>query len=374
MRKFLHSSDLHLGRQFGQFPADVASHLAEARFDVIGSLAKAARDAGISDIILAGDTWDSETPSDRILRQSLDRFAAEHDIRWLLLPGNHDPIGAGSLWQRIAQAQPTNLIILSEAKPQEIAPGVCALPSPCTATAEIGDPSQWMTRATSPEGTFRLGIAHGGVLSFGEEGDDTVISPNRAKEAGLNYLALGDWHGWLTFGDRTLYSGTPEPDRFREGSGFAALVTLTGPDAPPRIEQCAIGKFRWLEHALDAESEPVPSAALERVLEHARPRSDVLLSLKLTGTLRPEVRSAWAQATQDLGLSLRHLRVDDSDLVSLVAADDLDLIDRHGALRAAADRLLALSNDADAAGDERAAASLALDLLFTWSTQDAEVT
>lgn len=370
MHRFLHSSDLHLGRQFGQFPAEVSVPLAEARFDVIGALAAAARGAGASSVLLAGDTWDSETPSDRVLRQSLDRFAAETDIHWYLLPGNHDPIGHGALWSRLAEAGVANLTPLTEALPHEISQGVWLLPSPCTRIAALGDPTEWMAQAATPEGAHRIGLAHGSVLSFGEADADSVISPNRARDAGLDYLALGDWHGWLAFGDRTLYAGTPEPDRFREGSGCAACVTLEGGDRLPGITQARISKFQWLEAEIDVASEAAPAEALDRLLQGDIALSDTILSLRLSGTVRPELRSTWVQAVEDTGLSLRHLRLDDSALVSLVAAEDLDLIDRQGALRVAADQLLTDSRDMDASAEDRAAAALALDLMFTWSVQD----
>ena len=51
-----------------------------------------------------------------------------------------------------------------------------------------------------------------GFDSAGEA--NNPIAPDRARRAGLDYLALGDWHRTLQIGPATWYAGTPEADRF----------------------------------------------------------------------------------------------------------------------------------------------------------------
>ena len=92
--------------------------------------------------------------------------------------------------------------------------------------------------ASSPEGSCRIGLAHGSVANRlpekGEAGHE--IADDSADRAGLAYLALGDWHGALNIAPRTWYSGAPEPDRHKANdSGNVQLVTLEGPGAPGRV-------------------------------------------------------------------------------------------------------------------------------------------
>lgn len=94
---FLHSADLHLGKAFGGFPEAIRGRLREARHGAIHRLAAVARGAGAGDVLLAGDTFDAETPSPETLRQALRAMAAESDLRWFLLPGNHDSLAASEL-------------------------------------------------------------------------------------------------------------------------------------------------------------------------------------------------------------------------------------------------------------------------------------
>ena len=61
--RFVHSGDLHLGKRFGQFSGDLPAKLREARHATIGRLAEHARVQGASTILLAGDTFDTETPA-----------------------------------------------------------------------------------------------------------------------------------------------------------------------------------------------------------------------------------------------------------------------------------------------------------------------
>ena len=74
--RFIHSSDLHLGRRFGNLPEDARGRLVEARHAAIGKLADAARDHGASHVLLAGDVFDTETPSDPVWRQALAAMSA----------------------------------------------------------------------------------------------------------------------------------------------------------------------------------------------------------------------------------------------------------------------------------------------------------
>ena len=71
MFSFIHSSDLHLGKRFGNFSGDLPGRLREARHAVIARLAHHARDQGVMTILLAGDTFDTETPDPGVRRQAL---------------------------------------------------------------------------------------------------------------------------------------------------------------------------------------------------------------------------------------------------------------------------------------------------------------
>ena len=225
MFTFLHSSDLHIGKRFGNLPEDLRGRLREARHGTIARLADAARRHGASTGLLAGDTFDTETPTPAILRQALIEMAQSAPLRWVLLPGNHDSLLADQLWNAARGSAPDNVILATDAAPIMLAPDVMLMPAPCTTRRPGRDLTEWMDGAATPDGMLRIGLAHGPIRDFSEDGAGTsVIAPNRATLAGLDYMALGDWHGPVAIDARTRYSGTPEPDRFKHDVPGQAMI------------------------------------------------------------------------------------------------------------------------------------------------------
>ena len=128
-----------------------------------------------------------------------------------------------------------------------------------------------MPDCATPEGHLRIGLAHGGVLTFGSENDGRETIPiDRARSAGLDYLALGDWHGFVKLADRAFYSGSPERDRFKhQGRGICLAVTILGPRAVPQIEEIETGRFDWSEVELQLTPAQDAAQAFAAVLPKA---------------------------------------------------------------------------------------------------------
>jgi hypothetical protein len=372
MFRFVHSADLHLGKPFGQFPPDLAAELRRARLDSLGRLAEAARahDAGV--VALAGDVWDAAEPDPAHLRKALDAMAEADDLLWALLPGNHDPHRPGGLWERLKRDAPQNIRPLLDAAPVELTPGVFALPAPCLARASGLDPTAAMDAMATPEGALRLGLAHGPVVGFDEDGGADVIDPGRAERAGLDYLALGDWHGAMRVGPRCWYAGTPEPDRFKDdATGVALAVTLPHPGAAPVVERVATGRFRWVKATLDLTPGALWAPMLRAVEPPEVPRRDLLLSLTLEGELSLPERTALDGFLESFAQGLAHLATNRTGLSTRRALSDLDQIAVGGPLRAAAEGLLADAGDAALEPSARMAAQEALDLLYALSAGES---
>jgi DNA repair exonuclease SbcCD nuclease subunit len=132
MIRFLHSSDLHLGKPFGGFPEEVRHSLRQARQESIGSLSAAARKGGATHVLLAGDTFDAATPQRSTLRQAMNAMAGQDDLTWVLMPGNHDHLGADEIWGTLGRELPPNIVLALTPEPISLADGVVLLPAPCT--------------------------------------------------------------------------------------------------------------------------------------------------------------------------------------------------------------------------------------------------
>jgi len=368
MFRFIHSSDLHIGKRFGTMPEELRGRLRDARHTVLDRLAAQARAGDAGTILLAGDCFDTETPSPAMLRQALAAMAGHAPLRWVLLPGNHDSLLADELWAKARAALPANVLLATEPGPIEFEPGVAILPAPCTTRRPGRDLTDWMDRAATAEGALRVGLAHGAIQSFSEDGGGLdIIAPDRAARAGLDYLALGDWHGQMRIDARSWYSGAPEQDRFKhDGPGRALLVALAEPGAMPEVTPVETGSFDWRMLPLELLSGEDVATALAERLPSGSIRRQVLLRVVATGRQRPQARAALDAAVASVAPEFAHLVLDAEALATDCESADLDAIDRAGALRQAADRLLAESRDEGLASHEREAARDALVRLFSY--------
>lgn len=374
--RFLHSGDLHLGRRFGNLPEDVRGRLVEARHQILPGLAAAARGHGARHILLAGDTFDTETPTKPVWRQALAAMGAASDLVWWLLPGNHDSLAAETLWAHIAAVLPGNVRLVQTATAVEIEPGVALLPAPLPRRYSGRDLTDWMAACVTDPGTIRLGLAHGAVRDFSEEGQaaDGIIPPDRAETARLDYLALGDWHGQMIIGPRAAYAGTPERDAFRHnGRGACLAVTVPAAGAMPVIDKIEVGQFVWS----DSNLELTPGAPLQAAFQRVMPtdvlqRRNHLLRLRVTGRATLAEQAALQAAAAEIAPDFAHFVLDTSKLASEFDSADMDAIDRAGALRMAADRLASEACDETRSPIDRSISSAALNRLYGYLLEDSK--
>lgn len=366
--RFVHTSDLHLGKAFGGFPEAVRNRLAEARHGAIARLARTARQGGATAVLLAGDTFDAETPSPQTRVHALHAMAEEADILWVLLPGNHDSLAATELWRKIASDAPSNLRTALTPDPFALSPEAWLLPAPCTQRRPGRDLTDAMGAAT-PDGAIRIGLGHGAIADFSGEDDVAgIIPPDRAALSGLHYLALGDWHGQMQITPKTWYSGTPEPDSFKHPQAAGALiVTIDGPDAPAQVKTVETGTFRWLAPQIDLLPGCDPVAILHAGLPATQGRRNQLIRLSATGRLALAEQAALEADCLRIAPDFGWFASDLSHLAVEARPDDLDLIDRAGALRRAAEALLAEAEDPSLAQSSRDVAASALSRLYSYA-------
>ncbi len=285
MVRLLHTADWQIGKLYGAFePADAAL-LAEARFEAVERLAARAAAERVDMVLVAGDVFDVQGVSDRTIHRLFNATAAFAGP-WVMIPGNHDAALAESVWTRAQRlgAIPASVHACLEPVPLLLdAIGVALLPAPLTQRHTYADLTAWFDGADTPAGLLRIGLAHGSVEGILAEGIDSAnpIAADRAARAGLDYLALGDWHGARQVDERTWYSGTPETDRFRNNdSGRALCVEIAARGTLPRVESVPTGRYRWSAESFALQVSTDVDALLQRL---ARCGPDDVLQLTLTG-------------------------------------------------------------------------------------------
>ena len=363
---FLHTADWQIGKRFGSFPGDKPAVLRDQRLQAVDRLAQAAIASGCTAVLVAGDVFDAETVPGALSGQLLARLKAYPALTWHLLPGNHDPGRAGGVWSALVGVLPANVRVHLDAKPVELAAGAILLPAPLLSKRTSGDPTAWMDDAPTAAGALRIGLAHGSVQGFGSVGDANVpIDPARVKSAGLSYLALGDWHGTTRISDRAWYSGTPEPDGFRDNDpGNALIVRLDGAGAP-QVERVATAHFTWSTRELKVDSAEAIAPVEADVARLGAAAGRTLLSLQLAGTVAMTELGRIEERLGQLGPQLFHLAFDTIGITAYADVADLEAL-ASPALSEIAQRLKAASEQD---GAEAAIAQRALRRLFALARQ-----
>ena len=345
------------------FEPDRRGELRAERFAAVGRIAALAAERACDAVLVAGDVFDDNTVSDREIRRTLaamEAFAGP----WVLLPGNHDAALSVSVWSRMRRfGLAGNVVLADRAETLTLKDGALAiLPAPLTRRHEGADLTEWFDHAETPRDAVRVGLAHGAVANRLPEKAEAgnPIADDRAERARLDYLALGDWHGFVEIAPRTVYAGTPEPDRYPANApGHVALVEIDGPGEAPRIERVHIGRFDWraLSVRLDGGT-----AALEEALKAVGKPGATLLQLTLSGSLPLRARAELDAGLEDWHAAFFHMEVRDRELFDEPDAEDLDQIDIGGFVRTAIERLKARA--ADPADPQREAAALALRMAY----------
>ena len=367
--RFVHTSDLHLGRRFANIPephdGNIRGRLMEARHGAISRIATAAEQSGAGHVLVAGDSFDTPTPSPSVLRQALVAMGERPRIRWWLLPGNHDNLRqAEPLWESVHRDAPANVHAVTKAMPVELAEGVTLLPCPVAYRSAGRDLTEDLVAMPSDEGALRIGLAHGGVVDFIDGGAN--VPPDRDRSARLDYLALGDWHGRMEIGPRVHYSGSPEQERFKHGRrGVCLVVGLEGPGSTPVIDEVETGDFLWTEAEVVLHAGQDAAAALEALLPKAG-RRDVLMRVRATGWAGLPAQVDLRRAAARLAPDFAHFELIADSLGTVYENADLDEIDRQGALRLAANCLKEEAGAEWLSAEERDVAGAALARLYAY--------
>ncbi|GAA3585585.1 metallophosphoesterase family protein [Marinobacter xestospongiae] len=332
MPKILHTADWQMGRAFTRFETEDGAALVEARFEAIETLARLATENQCDAVLVAGDVFDAQTVADRTIRRVFNGtqgFAGP----WVMLPGNHDAALAESVWTRAQRlgAVPENVHLALHPGVIDLEPqSLSILCAPLTQRHTYSDLTEPFSGYQTPEGFLRVGLAHGSVQGLLPDEIDSAnpIAPNRAEASRLDYLALGDWHGTKQIDERTWYSGTPEPERFRNNeAGNALIVDVSEPGATATVTPVPTGRYQWhqLRETLAVHSD------LEQLLEclSSLPESAVV-DLRLDGSVTLAGEEALLKALSVAEARFRSLRCERSGLQLAPTDEDIAALKADG--------------------------------------------
>ncbi|MDP9017354.1 MAG: DNA repair exonuclease [Candidatus Eremiobacteraeota bacterium] len=285
--KFVHTADWQIGMRAAHVGAN-GFEVRNARFTAAQRVIEIARDRGADAILVTGDTFEDNAVQTTDIQRVSDILASFGGPVYII-PGNHDPAVASSLWQHAGWNR-ANLHVLLKPEPIEAATGITLFPCPLDSKTSRLDPTAWI--ASAGENGVRIGLAHGTVQGATVVEDVFPIPRDAATRCGLDFLALGHWHSTAAFDEdlssaRMAYAGTHETTKFGErDSGNVLLVEVAARGELPRVEQIRTGGLTWLNLVKTINSE-VDLEALVNELDGVSNPAATLLDLRLEGILAP---------------------------------------------------------------------------------------
>ncbi|MDI3315515.1 MAG: exonuclease SbcCD subunit D [Mycobacterium sp.] len=376
--RFVHTADWQLGMTRHFLAGEAQPRYSAARREAVAGLGPLAAEAGAEFIVVAGDVFEHNQLPPQVISQSLEAMRAI-GIPVYLLPGNHDPLDASSVYTGalFTTECPDNVVVLDRSGVHEVRPGLQLVAAPWRSKAPTTDLVAEVLDGLPADGVTRVLVAHGGVdILDPDPGKAALIRMAVIEEAlargVVHYVALGDKHS-VTRVDgsgRVWYAGSPEVTNFddvepRPGHVLVVDIDETDPGRAIGVDVRHIGRWRFLTLHRQVDSSG-DIAELERALDALTDKERTVVRLALTGSLTVTDRAAldacldrYARVFAWLGIWERR-----TDLAVIPADNEFSDLGIGGFAAAAVDELVAMARGGDdqAADDARAALALLLRL------------
>ena len=381
--RFLHTADWQLGMTRHFLAGDAQPRYSAARRDVVAGLGALAAEVGAEFVVVAGDVFEHNQLAPQVISQSLEAMRAI-GIPVYLLPGNHDPLDASSVYtSALFTAEcPDNVVVLDRAGVHQVRSGLEIVAAPWRSKAPTTDLVAEALEELATAAVTRVLVAHGGV---------DVLDPDRDKPSlirlaelddalaggAVHYVALGDKHSLTQVGSsgRVWYSGSPEVTNFDDvesNPGHVLVVEIdeSDPRRPVTVTSRHVGHWRFITlHRQVDTSRDIADLDLNLDLMTAKDRTVVRLAL--TGSLTVTDRAVldacldkYARLFASLDLWERR-----TDLTVIPADGEFTGLGIGGFAAAAVEELVATARNGGTDSAVEAQAALGLLLRLTESAE-----
>ncbi|MFA4972735.1 MAG: DNA repair exonuclease [bacterium] len=292
MIHFLHTSDWQLGMTRRFLSEEAQARYCQTRFDAIRTMGRIAKEKQCQLMLVCGDSFESNLVDRKTVARAIEALK-EVTVPVYLLPGNHDPLDAASIYRSstFIEKKPAHVHIIENTEPIQVIEGFELVGAPWLSKRPNGNPIVDLLNVLPPAGGIkRICVGHGIVDIFTPDKEaENVIAVSMLEaailEGKVHFIALGDRHSLTKVGsgDSIWYSGTPESTDFREDhSGFCQIVKIDGDDVS--TEEVKIGQWSFIEDLVDLNTE-ADVKSLKKKLEDIPNRERSVVKLVLKGSL-----------------------------------------------------------------------------------------
>jgi len=292
MVRFLHTADWQLGMTRRYLGADAQPRFSAARVDAVRAIGSLAAARGCDFVVVCGDVFETNQVERQVVVRALDAMAATPEVTFYLLPGNHDPLDASSVFRSptFVQHRPSNVVVLDRPGPMAVSPGLEIVAAPWTSKRPLTDLVGAAISELAVDGTQRVVVGHGAVDYLSPDSANPALIGSalvdQALERGqVHYVALGDRHSTTAVGrsGRAWYSGAPEATDFRETDPGNVLVVEMD-DGSVSVDPVRVGTWEFVQYDAEVSGE-ADLDVLDAFLDGLPNKARTMVRLGLVGQL-----------------------------------------------------------------------------------------
>ena len=367
MVKFLHTADWQIGMARHYLDHDAQARFSAARLDAIERMARLAIDEQCEFVVVCGDVFESNQVQRQVLVRAFEKMAAFPQLDFFLLPGNHDPLDASSIYNSptFTERCPENVRVLKGPEPVQVVPGVELIPAPWPNKHPTSDLVDAACGGLDQASVLRIIVGHGAIDSMSPDANDPRVIAlelleERIQAGVIHYVALGDCHSTTNVGTtgRVRYSGAPEPTDYDETDPGNVLIVELRTGAVDVVER-HLGTWRFVSGDWEISSDK-DIEALEEWLSSLEDKDRTIVRLSMVGQVSVAQKARLDGTLEHHADLLAALERWDShsDLVVILDEADLDHFGLSGFADDALTELRALAEQEDSASTARDALTL----------------
>ena len=371
--RFIATSDWHLGMHANYLNEEARPRFQQAR-EALERMGEVAEQKGARFIVAAGDLFESNHVGPEVVATALKALRGL-PVPIYLVPGNHDPLDAASVYDRPAfkRGQPPNVHIIRDSKPIDVDEDAQLVGVPWASKFPTVNHVEklWDELGPAPSNKARIVVAHGAAdtlvpdTSGPEAADPELIEVRLAEQAiaegNADFVVLGDRHSTTEVASGVWYPGSPEvTHRVDTDAGNVLLVEVDVPEAsavshPAKatVEVVPVGVWSYLVE----DAELLDASSVDQLvsrLDHMKGSGRIAMWLRLSGALTSVEKARFDAELERLRPTFAKLDIWSRyyDLAVIPDGEDFSDLGLSGVGSAALEELLedADSGDQDALG------------------------